>query len=201
MFKNKFKLYFKFLTIVFSLKLNGQYNHAISAGVGFPNLSRLSNQLFKNDNGYTSKGSGPFHFKYEYYIKPRITVGLNINYNYFEASYFATASDGNKIVPNKITIKNRSTAFNIRANFFILNPETHTKWQLYTGIGFGYKHGKLNLIAEYPEYKPTITLPRINRFGAECTLGARYFIVKNIGIYTELGLAKSIIQAGVVGRF
>ena len=33
--------------------------------------------------------------------------------------------------------------------------------------------------------------------GLESTLGIRYFVTKNIGIYTEVGFAKSIIQFGL----
>jgi len=38
-------------------------------------------------------------------------------------------------------------------------------------------------------------------FGFEFTLGARYFFSNNIGVYAEVGAAKSVMQGGLVAKF
>ncbi|MEK6616065.1 MAG: hypothetical protein AABZ32_08145 [Bacteroidota bacterium] len=45
------------------------------------------------------------------------------------------------------------------------------------------------------------SIPGFSPFGFEMTIGVRYYFVDGFGVYTEMGIAKSIIQAGLVVAF
>ncbi|NQW43675.1 MAG: outer membrane beta-barrel protein [Bacteroidetes bacterium] len=191
-----------FLFVILPLSVFCQGKYTVSAGVGFPNLPRLTSVLFKNNNGYSSKGNGPYHIKVENRLNEWFGLGININYMDYQVSYVGEALDANGIkVPNNILVKSHNTALNIRANFHLLNNVENEKWDLYIGTGLGYKFGKFKVSSDYTEYTPTITLPSISPIGLEFTIGARYFVIPNLGIYAEIGPAKSFIQFGLSCRF
>jgi hypothetical protein len=97
MFKNKFKIYTCYCIIFccFSLRVSAQYQHTISAGIGFPNIPRLTSTFFKGNNGYSSKGNGPYHLKYENRINNWFAAGISINYMDYEVRYIAEIIDLN----------------------------------------------------------------------------------------------------------
>ena len=69
------------------------------------------------------------------------------------------------------------------------------------GMGIGFRTGKLIIDSEYKAYQPKLDLPSLSRLGFEASLGYRHFFDENLGLYAELGLAKSIFQFGFTGRF
>ncbi len=181
----------------------------ISIGVGAPNLSRYSgfiNKTFKNKPDYNITGKGPFHFKVEYRPMWWLGLGLNVNHSQFKISYLLDnyRNSNGDLVPNLITIKNTSTAFNLRANLHLLNPEHYgSRGDIYWGLGLGIKAGKIKIGAQYTDQDatPSISFPNLLPIGFETTFGIKYYITPNIGAYAELGFAKSIIQIGATAAF
>lgn len=178
----------------------------VSLGVGAPNLSRYSNfiaKTIKEKANYDVSGKGPFHFKVEYRPIWWLGVGMNVNHMSYKATYTVdyTNTNGDN-VPNHITVSNSNTAFNIRGNLHLLNPEHYgSQGDIYWGMGLGYKAGKFKVSGEYADGTPKITLPNLIRLGFETTVGVKYYITPHIGAYAELGFAKSIIQLGATAAF
>ena len=188
-----------FTQITLSFAQIGQ--NTVSIGAGFPNLPKFFFSYLNTEKNYTARGTGPFHLKYENRVKPWLGVGLSINHMTYSISYSQDVLDTNlgRVYPNKINISSNNTAFNARANIHFLNPEK--KNDLYLGLGIGIRTGKLIIDSEFKAYQPKLDLPSLSRLGMEMTLGYRHFFDDNLGIYAELGLAKSIFQVGFAGKF
>ena len=130
--------------------------------------------------------------------------GINVNYMDYSLSYLGVAFDPNiGSVPNEITIKSKNMAINLRSNFYFIDPKKRkTKSEAYVGFGIGYKlGGQPKVSSQYPEYTPSIQFAEIYNFGFEVTVGYRYNFSKHWAFYTELGIAKSILQIGVTAKF
>lgn len=199
--KHKLLTLFYFVSICF---VNAQdLKHTVSIGAGFPNLPRLLFNTYNSERDAKSTGTGPYHLKYEYRVSPFIGLGLSINHITYTITYNKDFLDtfSGKLVVNKIKISNNNTAFNFRTNFHFINPEENEHWDVYAGIGIGFRTGKLIIDADYKEGAPSIELPPLNRLGLETTIGFRYMIDENLGFYFEAGAAKSIVQLGFSGRF
>jgi hypothetical protein len=188
-----------FTQITLSFAQIGQ--NTVSIGAGFPNLPKFFFSYLNTEKNYSAMGTGPFHLKYENRVKPWLGVGLSINHMTYSISYSQDVLDTNlgRVYPNKINISSNNTAFNARANIHFLNPEK--KNDLYLGLGIGIRTGKLIIDSEFKAYQPKLDLPSLSRLGMEMTLGYRHFFDDNLGIYAELGLAKSIFQFGFAGKF
>lgn len=181
-----------------------KYRHTVSLGAGVPNMTVSLFNIFNNyNNNFSAKGTGPFHIKYENRFHPHMSVGLNINTASYDIRYVDDVLDTNKgkIVPNNVRIKGRNTAFNVRYNIHFLNPKNFSNFDCYFGIGMGIRVGKPVLSSEYQYYTPSIKLPNFSVIGFETTIGMRYFFTDHIGLYTEIGVAKSIAQLGLSVRF
>lgn len=192
-----------FLILSTQLVQAQEQRHTVSAGVGFPNLPRLFFNYLGTEKGFSSTGTGPYHLKYEYRAKPWYGIGLSINNMSFTVNYTNNHIDtfSGRLVPNKVKISGNNTSFNIRNNFHLINPENNEKFDLYVGLGIGYRAGKINVESEYEGAAGDIDLPNVFKFGFEISVGLRYFLDENIGFYTELGAAKSVIQGGMSLRF
>ncbi len=195
---------FKFLAILIVTQITLSYaqvgQNTVSVGAGFPNLPKFFFNYLNTEKNFNATGTGPFHLKYENRIKPWLGVGLSINHMTYSVSYTQDVLDTNlgRIYPNKINISNNNTAFNLRANIHFLKQE---KNDLYMGFGVGFRTGKLIIDSEFKAYQPKLDLPSLSRLGLETTIGYRHFFDDNLGIYAELGFAKSIFQFGFAGRF
>lgn len=186
------------------LKTNAQeFRHTVSAGAGFPNLPRLLFNTFTSKDDYQSSGTGPYHLKYEFRVNRWFGAGLSINHMTYSVAYKEKHLDTaiGRIVPNNIRISSNSTSINLRGNLHLIDPENHEKTDLYLGIGLGYRAGKQIVSADYQDNVPSLDLGSLYRLGFETTLGFRYFFDDNLGLYTEIGYAKSLIQFGFSGRF
>jgi len=128
---------------------------------------------------------------------------VNINHMSYHVSYTDDILDtvNGVILPNNIDIRSNNTAVNLRGNLHFINPEKNDKLDIYMGIGFGLRFGKFNVSSQYAEFTPSVKLPNLSKIGFETTLGARYFLTDNIGVYAEFGPAKSLIQGGLSVRF
>lgn len=164
-------------------------DNIISVGYGFPNLGTNFLNIIdqSNNNSWSAGGFGPFTIKYERAIAP--SVGIGVVYNYADA--FGKWTDSS--YDYKVGRKTNSLLFRLNVHF-----ATTEKMDAYFGIGAGFR----NAVYYSKTTDPNFTDDSYNfgtffPVGFETTLGLRYYVSKNIGIYTELGLAKALIQAGI----
>lgn len=196
-----------FVLLLAAVSLNAQsditYKNTISIGAGFPNLPVAFFNIYESKKNFNVDGKGPYHLKYENRLNSFLSLGLNINNMSYHVSYVEDVLDtvNGIVLPNNIDIKSNNTAFNARVNLHFINPEKNKDLDIYLGMGLGLRFGKLNVSSQYSEFTPSIKLPNLSKIGFETTIGLRYFLTDNIGLYTEFGPAKSLVQGGLSVRF
>lgn len=192
-------------------------NIYLSAGYGFPNLGKL-NFLFKYwsveenaDSSYLASGLpkpkftvfsgiGPVNLKGEYAYSKFFGFGLSVNYvraNMIWEEYFYGAN-GSTININKNVLFYQSLSVLFRANFHFVR---HRKVNMYCGTGLGYRYNEYFHRDAFGSRKREESLLLENPFAFELSLGMRYWLKPNWGLYVEAGATKSLIQAGIVGKF
>ncbi len=173
-------------------------NSIISIGYGFPNLGKSLYKALSSNTDYKVSGIGPLHLKYEYMISDNIGVGASINFVSFGASYTVSRDslDANfnpvhYTTKYTLATKNYSVLFRFNYHFY-----TEDKIDAYYGVGAGYRNGKTTYKTTPNDPNYTFSQKVILPVGFETTLGLRYLITDNFGIYTEIGIGKSLIQFG-----
>lgn len=167
-------------------------NLMITSGYGFPGILRYILKLKTNREDYTIKGSGPYLFKAEYMISNKFGIGINASYNSSRLFWFDPSYDTiQKLYRDfEFGIKGKELSGAIRGNYHFWHRK---KIDSYAGLGFGT--GYINLhsytLAHNVSIDINYTLPR--PYYIDATWGFRYFPIKNLGIYTEVGLGKSWI--------
>ena len=169
-------------------------NLVISAGMGGPNLQKSIIRLALNfEEDYKINGLGVFHAKLEYGINENFGLGLSTNYS--SAKMVAKEADffNNSIIHTNV-YELSSLKFNLRGNYHFGNSE---KFDTYLGGGIGMGITKYKSSSNDPNFnKEDISIPFA--LGLEATIGLRYYPVNWLGVYSEFGLSKSIIQGGIV---
>jgi hypothetical protein len=170
----------------------------VSGGYGAPWLSASVFSNYSSNTDYAIKSIGPVYMKLEYGVTN--WVGIGFNWAYANADINYTVADGNYI--DKHTVSFATMSFLGRVNFHFL-PDNE-KIDLYGGLGMGYRSGgwAYKSVSTNPNYVPSNgTTPTIVPIGFEITLGGRYYFTPNIGMYAEIGLAKSPFQIGLCAKF
>jgi outer membrane protein W len=168
----------------------------ISAGWGFGNLNQSIYQDDANDVGDKYNSLGPLFGKLEYAISNKIGLGINFAYMKIEIeepAYWSTSTG--------YTEKTEFTTMSyiVRFNYHFLEEE---RVDLYIGAGVGYRSAVTVTTNNDPDASSRnqteyFTFP----IGAELTFGARVLVIPNaLGMYTEVGFAKGVIQVGLVGK-
>lgn len=160
----------------------------ISLGYGFANttqtlLSNYDQDLYPD---LEFKALGPIFLKYEFGASEKVGFGLNVAY----AGAGITYDDG----VDRAAIDWWGTSFNARVNRHF---GSHDKFDPYIGVGMGYKIAKWTFSDENNSEDTGALIP----LGFETTFGARYMFTQNIGLYSEVGLAKGIFQIGLNSKF
>jgi hypothetical protein len=223
--KKNFPLLLIFCICFSPNKINAQVfekNQSITTvGYGYPNLfmiqlKRISNSqnqlshLFGSKNYTTTvNGYGPLFLKSEYALNSRIALGVSIGYwnvqytetsNYQEYVYNANTGTASYISYTDIS-RYIFSSFSAGARMN-LHFGTGNKIDPYVGFAIGYTDGKLKheFSSDNPHYmnpsEMSYTPIPVYLAGS---FGIRYYFMKNIGVYTELGLEKwALIQGGLV---
>tara|TARA_B100000683_G_C12490544_1_gene554414 strand:+ start:1952 stop:2551 length:600 start_codon:yes stop_codon:yes gene_type:complete len=168
----------------------------ISLGYGFSSITQAFIKTLSNSNDefgdplYLNpefSALGPIFAKFEYGVSEKIGFGVNIAYADAEINY---TSDLGEVA----SIKWWNTSVNARVNRHF---GYHDKFDPYIGLGMGYKFGKWTSEGDddAEEFKALIPL------GFETTFGTRIMFTQNIGLYTEVGLAKAFAQFGINAKF
>jgi hypothetical protein len=165
----------------------------ISVGVGDPIMIYVDNWIhndykFKNFPKVTSQ-INPVYAKVEYRILRHIGIGVDLSYDDYEARK-APASNTNYA----IAYKGSNFVADIRLNRHI--HLINKRLDLYFGVGLGYQVQSIENIIN----TRSLPKPGSNNLAFELTVGARFYLTKRIGLYAEGGLARSIIQGGLVIR-
>jgi len=169
----------------------------ISAGYGVPNLGKaIMTVLIGSGTDVVATGIGPLHLKGEYGLSDGVGIGLSVNYVSFGAKWRSPDSSGTGFYTNTFSRSSLSVLGRINFHF-----GTTDKLDPYFGIGAGYRQATWKLTSTDPAYADDISAPGFSPFGFETTIGLRYYITKGFGLYTEMGIAKSVIQFGLVGAF
>ncbi|QHT66142.1 outer membrane beta-barrel protein [Rhodocytophaga rosea] len=166
-------------------------NVIITAGYGFGNLSKALFKTYSNNTGYKSSSIGPAFGKVEFAVSDKVGIGLNFAHIGVDANY---KMDDN--YEGNINFKNTSVLGRINLHF--ANSE---KFDAYWGAGLGYRFGGWKHTDNDPNTVSDGEIPTMIPFGFETTVGVRYFFIKNLGVYAELGIAKAPIQFGLSAKF
>lgn len=160
-----------------------------TAGYGWPSAMRSFSKIF---SVFTTKKAeytnimGPFYFKYEYGLTQNIGLGIDCAFEQFTQIKFELDSAG--IVA--IYYENgyfTSASFIARLN---IHAPVSERFDSYGGFGIGYKYDDFHTESQ-PRYEQNFPV------GLDATIGLRYFPLKYIAIYSEVGFAKSIVQIGI----
>lgn len=101
----------------------------------------------------------------------------------------------------------RSWSALARINYHVLNDDV---WDLYMGLGIGLRMNTVRVTSNDPitdrwnfpvnlgivekHISNSLSFPSV---GADLTLGLAYKLPKTMAVYTEMGMAKSALQAGL----
>lgn len=183
-----------------------------SIGYGYPSILRAYLRSVTNRKEYTISGVGPLLVKAEYLINPKFGVGINATYSHSKVSWMQLGYDTiSKTYHDFDTgLEGSELSVTFRGNYHFWHRK---KIDSYAGLGVGY--GKI-FVDGYTKahtggFVLNFEIPRPICF--EATWGLRYFPIKNLGFYTEVGLGKSwllfqkyfipeaILQGGICLKF
>lgn len=166
---------------------------SISMGYGVLSYEGALLDIIANQLDFKSSHQGPFYIKAEYAVADNFTVGLNVNYSKIAATFNV---DSVKYTGN---MSFSSTSVILRANYMLSVSDGNGG--IYFGAGLGYRGGKLSYYDDnpYKDLKGSIPLPLPITF--EATFGYKHYFGPNIGVYAEMGVTRSLFQAGLTTRF
>jgi len=147
----------------------------------------------------SSSTLGPYFLKGERIYKNGFGFGINL-------AYFQLRQEGlidrfnefNDQVQGRYTYNTFSVL--MRTNYHFTN--IFGKFVPYIGLGLGYRYGAVSYKDNWSEtddygYPNNPLFP----LGFDGTLGFRYYVNDQLGIYSEVGIAKSILQFGMSYKF
>ncbi len=171
----------------------------VSLGYGFGTFVGSLANAIENNDAYKYSSFGPIYGKYEYGIAENIGIGLNLAYvrHTFEYNYNDYDINGNPAVYQQ---KDEFTSFSglLRINWHFGD---NNKVDPYYGIGMGYRTGHWSHTSTDPYGTYSADFSTFFPLGFETTFGVRVLLSDNFGAYLEAGLAKSVIQVGLCGKY
>jgi len=173
---------------------------AISAGYGYPNWGKVIFKAVEDQlgvTGLTAFGLGPLHFRLEYGLSDQVGFVLSVNYVSFGEEYKGDYFDGTTTATYEYKTTFTSMSFLGRIN---VHFATTDKLDPYWGIGVGYRTASWKFESNQPGYISDAS-KALFPVGFETTLGLRYYFTPNIGMYVEMGIAKSLVQGGLAVNF
>lgn len=166
---------------------------SISVGYGVISYENIVLRILANQLNFESSLKGPLYIKAEYAVADNFTIGVNVNYSKIAATFNV---DSVKYTGN---MSFGSTSVILRANYML--SVSDGDGGIYFGAGLGYRGGKLSYYDDnpYKDLKGSITVPLPLTF--EATFGYKHYFGPNIGVYAEMGVTRSLFQAGLTTRF
>ena len=182
----------------------------VSGGYGLINanfiLARTLDKSLKNGWDEVRFSKVPnLYLKGEYALSNHLGLGLNIATGGLIA-HVAIDSLNNQNVQIAGDLTYRSWSALARVNYHVLNDGV---WDLYMGLGIGLRMNTVRVTSNDPitdRWNFPVNLGVVEKripnafsfpsVGADLTLGVAYKISKNVAFFTEMGMAKSALQAG-----
>jgi Outer membrane protein beta-barrel domain len=174
----------------------GGFNVSVGYGA-FAYGNVIKNLLESEVKDLKINRAGPVFVKAEYAVADNFTLGLNVNYTNTTGSF---SLDSSSVVGKYSgTVGLRSTSIIGRINYTIPFAEDRAGFMIGGGIGYrGFR-------TSYTDTDPRTPIDGGFSFPfpltGELTFGLRYYLTENIGLYTEFGLTRSILQGGITARF
>lgn len=169
---------------------------SFSAGYGFPNFARTALKVADGVSDLETSLAGPFYGKFEYAVTDVIGFGANVAYTHGSAVY-QTSDDNLDSILYDTRLNYDSYSVVGRINFHFGHADMVDP---YAGIGLGYRNSKYSYVSDDPNLEKA-DINGFNHFGLDFTLGARFYLTDNFGIYGEVGVAKTPLQIGLVAKF
>lgn len=169
-------------------------NYALSFGYGYPNFQRISVWFLPDKLNYKATDVGPLHIKASYFITNKIEVSLNVNYANFKGVW---QKQDNGVYYN-YRYEGNGVAGLLRAN---IHQKLGTNIDGYWGCAVGGGNLRRYSFTDNPNDESFNKNCNLTVKSFETTIGMRCYLSKNIGVYAELGYAKSILQAGIILKF
>jgi hypothetical protein len=205
----KFKIFiviffiaFRFNAISQSIEA-GQAMASVGYGLGsyralfFDAFNTSASSSMLSNETTSSSLLGPVYLRIEYMVNDDVSFGGNfalVKYN-LNSTYSTKRNGNDTTVTDKYSFLSYSILGRINYHF---NPEDN--FDFYTGLAFGYRYAD-NKVTDGFTGKTT----KQNEFniplGFEAIIGARYLITENFGLYSEVGIAKSVLQFGATYKF
>jgi len=153
----------------------------MTIGYGYKSWYQSGMIFYEYSYEKTFHAIGPIHIKYEYGLADKIGIGISFGYHKYD--------DFN----NQPVLGYRFIG-KIYYHFF-----ANKKWDAYcdTGVGAGRFEAKYVLESSPPQ----IITDKLTTLEMELGLGARCYFTKNISLYFEAGIGKTIFQGGVAIAF
>ncbi len=164
----------------------------ISVGYGFGNLNRALFKTYESQGGYNYKGFGPIAGKFEYAVSDKIGIGLSVNHINADVKYNSSSNTET----DQIAWNNTSVLGRLNIHF-----SKSEKFDIFWGAGLGYRFGKWKFTYADNSNNIDESIPNVLPFGFETTFGVRYFFIENLGVYSEIGIAKAPLQFGLSAKF
>ena len=165
----------------------------ISIGYGGVTVLGAISRNFDTYTDVNYTGLGPIYFKYERGVSENIGLGISFAYATNEWVYKYQILDES----NTETTSRSTYSILARFNYHIGDSD---KFDPYIGFGLGYRDAKWTSKSS-GSTNSGVELKSVMPLGMEVTFGARYFFTENIGLYAEVGAAKSVVQGGLALKF
>lgn len=166
----------------------------ISVGYGAPRISFGTIRYFFGADklDFIESASGPYFFKIGYGLSKYLEIGLNVNLSSANATF--KVGKNNEYLAN---VDYTSWSALGRVNIHFLSTENFSP---YFGLSLGYRNFSFQY-SDNSAVTPSLPFLPAGLISSEIGIGARYFFVPNVGLYTEIGLSRTIFQGGLTVRF
>jgi len=145
---------------------------------------------------------GPYYFKIEHGFSPYFGVGVNVAYMADFWKDEVPIPDSSGAYTDTANFTTNRTTYSILARLNVHLPASN-HFDFYAGLGLGYRYWVHKSHTDNPNYpggqdfSSGSTANKIH-LGFELSAGMRWLITRNLGLYGELGLCKSMFQLGLV---
>lgn len=168
-------------------------NFMFSLGYGAPSFVRTYLKYKNTHENYEVSGFGPFVVKSEFMLSKKFGVGINASFsqskiNWLEEGGYDTIQQVYRAFEQGI--KAYEVSFTLRGNYHFWKRKQIDSYAG-LGIGYGYIHMWSYTLAHTTRFSIVYDFPP--PLSLECTWGIKYFPIKNLGVFAELGLGKSFL--------
>lgn len=182
-----------------------------SAGIGFPNMTgkvywywdfiiphlAVGSTPFEDLPDYSTTGIGPLLFNLEFGINERGAIGVEFGYVSLDMFFNDDLLDSlGNITTYVYQISNSSISILLR---YIYHFGRSEKLDQYLTFGGGYRKSNSILITDAPYFEYSYEYKQVP-FCITYTYGVRYYFTDYLAAYGEIGIAKALLQAGIVCR-